>query len=262
MQMPLKNVNHIFGRLSLTGFILAFLFWLTETFAHYFFFDPAKDLLENLFPSDPNEFWMRLVAILLIIGFGFYTQNIITRLRTTKEDLLRSERHYRREKELAETYFEMAGVIFLVLKPDGTVASINKKGCEVLGCDEGRVKGINWFENYIPDEKREESRECFRGLFSGERGFEYAECAVITKGGSERVVAWHNALLRDSSGNIVAAISSGEDITDRKTAEEALRERVDELERFRKATVEREFRIKELKDQVAALEKLLGRKAS
>lgn len=260
--MPLKNVNHIFGRLSFTGFILASLFWLTETFAHYFLFDPDKDLLENLFPSDPHELWMRIVVFLFIMGFSFYTQNVISRLRAAKEDLLRSERKYRREKELAETYFEIAGVIFLVLKPDGTVASINKKGCDVLGCDEGRIKGIDWFENCIPEETREESRECFKKLVSGEHGSEYAECPVITKDGSERLIAWHNSVLRDSSGNIVAAINSGEDITDRKRSEEALSERVEELERFRKATVEREFRIKELKDEVARLEELLGGKAS
>jgi PAS domain S-box-containing protein len=42
--------------------------------------------------------------------------------------------------------------------------------------------------------------------------------------GEERLIAWHNTVLRDDSGQIVATLSSGEDITDRKRAEDALRE--------------------------------------
>ena len=48
-----------------------------------------------------------------------------------------------------------------------------------------------------------------------------------------------------------------EEITERKKAEEELRQRIDELERFRNTTIQREFRIKELKDRVKELEKKL-----
>lgn len=43
------------------------------------------------------------------------------------------------------------------------------------------------------------------------------------------------------------------DITERKKSGEELKKRVDELERFRKATVQREFRMKELKDEIQYL---------
>ncbi|MDT8377196.1 MAG: PAS domain S-box protein [Mariprofundaceae bacterium] len=48
------------------------------------------------------------------------------------------------------------------------------------------------------------------------------------------------------------------DISQRKKAEAALRQRLDELERFRKASVDREFRIKELRDEVAELKREAG----
>jgi diguanylate cyclase (GGDEF)-like protein/PAS domain S-box-containing protein len=53
---------------------------------------------------------------------------------------------------------------------------------------------------------------------------EYAENPVLTHRGEERMVAWHNALLRDGAGRICGVLASGEDITERKLAEQALRD--------------------------------------
>lgn len=50
-------------------------------------------------------------------------------------------------------------------------------------------------------------------------------------------------------------LEMGIDITERKHADEELRRRLEELERFRRATTQREFRIKELKERVSELEK-------
>jgi two-component system, cell cycle sensor histidine kinase and response regulator CckA len=47
---------------------------------------------------------------------------------------------------------------------------------------------------------------------------------VLARGGQRRLVAWHNALLRDPDGRPVGTLSSGLDISDRRRTEEALRE--------------------------------------
>ena len=51
---------------------------------------------------------------------------------------------------------------------------------------------------------------------------EYFENPIVTRSGELRQIAWHNALIRDEQGQIAGALSSGEDITERKQAETEL----------------------------------------
>jgi len=57
-----------------------------------------------------------------------------------------------------------------------------------------------------------------------DQAVEYFENPIITKGGEARMLAFHNALLRNVSGEISGIIFSGEDITERKKSEEYLKE--------------------------------------
>jgi len=53
---------------------------------------------------------------------------------------------------------------------------------------------------------------------------EQYENKIVDSRGQEMLIAWRNVLLRSESGEIVGTLSSGEDITARKEAEERLRE--------------------------------------
>lgn len=170
--------------------------------------------------------------------------------RKKVEELLREER------DRASKYLDAAGVIFLILDAGRKVTLINRKGCEVLGYEEHEIIGRDWFENFLPERMKGGTMDVFESLLSGDgRPFEYHENAVVAKGGVERLIAWHNVALRGTDGKVTVVLSSGEDITEKRLAEETLRERFEELERFRKVTVERELRIQELKEKVFELEK-------
>ena len=58
----------------------------------------------------------------------------------------------------------------------------------------------------------------------------YYENLIITPAGEERLIAWHNNLLKDEHGTISGTLSSGNDITERVEAIRALQE---SEERFR-----------------------------
>ncbi len=134
----------------------------------------------------------------------------------------------RKEKERAEQYLDVAGVILRVLDQNGAVTLINRKGSEILGYGEEEIVGKNWFEHFIPVRLRKEVREVFARLMAGQ-AVEYYENPVTTRSGEERTIAWHNTLIKDEQGRIIATLSSGEDVTARKRAEEQARYRLEHL---------------------------------
>jgi len=134
-----------------------------------------------------------------------------------------AEEMFQRERDKAKTYLDVAGVILVVINADQTVALINKKGCEVLGYEESEIVGEKWFDNFLTERDRERTKAAFSRLIGGDiEPTEYYENPVLTKNNIERLIAWHNSVLRNSAGEIVAILSSGEDVTERKQAEEDL----------------------------------------
>jgi len=143
----------------------------------------------------------------------------------------RAEQALRKERDRAQTYLDVAGVILIVIDSEQRIKLINKKGCEVLGYKEEELLGANWFDMCLPEAVREDARCAFKQLMAGEIApLEYYEKPVLSRSGEERIIAWHNTVLTDDGGHIVGTVSSGEDVTERKRAEEALKAAHDELE--------------------------------
>jgi len=160
-------------------------------------------------------------------------ENRIESLEKELDNRKQTERALQEERDRAQRYLEIAGVILVVLNSDQTVQLINRKGCEVLGYEPLEIAGRNWFDSFLPEKDRERTRAGFIELISGNIDpIEYFENPVLTKNKAERIISWHNTVLRDQTGNILATLSSGEDITERKQVEEALRKAHEELSNF------------------------------
>ena len=136
-----------------------------------------------------------------------------------------AEENLRYERRLAQQYLDVADVMLIALGIDQRVTLVNPKGCEVLGYSEEEMLGQNWFDKFLPEDNIDEVKRVFDQIISGDvEPVRYFENPIIRKDGRVCTIAWHNSVLRDVSGRISGLFSSGEDITERKQAEEALRE--------------------------------------
>ncbi|MDY6964712.1 MAG: PAS domain S-box protein [Halobacteriota archaeon] len=135
-----------------------------------------------------------------------------------------SEDAIHREWDIAKKYLDFVGAILIFIDLNQKVSLINKKGCEILGYEEEEIFGKNWFDSFIPEKGREGAKTVFQKLVTGEtESVEYFEDATLTKSGEERLISWHDTAVTDDSGNILGIFKSGEDITERSRAEEAIK---------------------------------------
>jgi len=197
------------------------------------------------FYIDPYGFSNLIGHFLKILSFYFIYKSIIETGLTKPYDLLfrnlkQTEVLLREEKNRIQSYLDIVGVTLMVIDDDQKVSLINKRGCEILGYDEKEIIGKSWFDTFIPEKNRDEVKAEFRKLADREMNpTGYFENSILTSIGEERIMGWYNVLLRDEKGNIISTLSSGEDITERKRAEEELRRSRDELElRIQERTVE------------------------
>ncbi len=180
----------------------------------------------------PVQFAM-VVVVVLLLGLAAVVlwnqslrQQVLYRTESLNRELderCRVEVALRQEKETAQRYLDVAGVIMVVIGLDGVVTLINRKGCQILGYSEAEVIGANWFERFIPPRWHGALTSLIQRLKIGEESGDYFENPVMTREGAERLISWHNTALRDDDGEIHAFLSSGEDITARRLAEAEIR---------------------------------------
>jgi len=130
------------------------------------------------------------------------------------------------ERNLFQKYLNLVEVLIVTFNKEGCIEMINRKGCEILGYNEGELIGKNWFKICLPQpDGYEQVFPVFEGIMAGNlAAYEYFENEIITKTGTKRLMAWHNSYLRNEHGAIDGVISSGEDITERKAIENAFKE--------------------------------------
>ena len=124
----------------------------------------------------------------------------------------------------ADHLLDIADVIILAMDTGGVITLINRKGCEILGYPRDEILGKVWVDEFLPERIRPAMQVLFGQVMGQDPAAAVQENPVLTRSGEERLIRWSNTIIRDDSGRITGTLSSGEDITDRKRAEAALRE--------------------------------------
>jgi two-component system sensor kinase FixL len=149
------------------------------------------------------------------------------------EDITRrkqAETEVMHEKIRAEQYLHISRAMIVGLDREGNVNLINPRGCDILGYTEEEIMGRSWFETVLPEAVLNTVQEVFRQVISGEKEpLTYAENEILTRNGDIRYIAWNNTVQKNTYGEIVGTLSSGQDITERRQAEEEARRHQQEL---------------------------------
>ncbi len=143
----------------------------------------------------------------------------------TNEITVRKEKEaaLEKEKERAETYFNVAEVVLLTLNAKGDIIRINSKGASMFGEEPEALSGSSWLERVAPD-WRETVQSELLGLLGKARdtGQDYFEFPLIGSDEQEYMVAWNCTTLLDENDERIL-FCSGMDVTRVRSLEKQMR---------------------------------------
>lgn len=127
------------------------------------------------------------------------------------------------ERDFINAVIQTSGALIAVIDKEGKITRFNKTCEELTGYTADEVTGHTVFDLFIPPEERENVKKVASRLFAGERMVEF-ENHWVTKTAEKRYIRWRNSSILDKKGGAAYVVATGIDITDRRKAEQALRE--------------------------------------
>ncbi len=168
--------------------------------------------------------WYRVIVFIGIATvIAYLSEQLASAQKTTEE-----------AAEVKERYISLAPGIVLALDSRGAITLLNEQGCIILGYRLEEVIGKSWFDLFIPEKDRDRIREVFRQLIAGQiEPNRVVDNPVLTRGGAEKIIRWHNTAVHDENGSISGTLGFGEDVTERIRAEEKIRK----LQQFQESVI-------------------------
>ncbi len=181
-------------------------------------------LAQLLIPGKGWEIFYRVGPVVLLfypIAFLLIAQVFLDGEHRRKADaaLRASERNYR---ELVEN----ANSIILRMDRNATVTFINAYASQFLGFSREEIIGRNIVGTIVPprDSMGRDLEDMIRRITIYPEQYKTNENENICKDGTRVWVTWTNTPILDEEGKCVEILCVGNDITERKSAEEALKE--------------------------------------
>jgi PAS domain S-box-containing protein len=136
------------------------------------------------------------------------------------------EEEDQRASQFMETILENANVCFNVLDENANVMAWNKAAELMSGYTREEVLGHAkiWEWLYPDEEYRKSITDAVADVMRRGRFDQDLESTIKRKDGQIRIISWNQRNLLDEHGKVTGSIAFGRDITERKQAEQALRE--------------------------------------
>lgn len=123
----------------------------------------------------------------------------------------------------AQAYFEIAEIMLVVVGVDRRIKAINHHGLALLGAPRAAdLIGQDWFEICVPAEERESRFRAWHQAVENATLAPY-EAEIVCRDGSRRLICWRQTIVRDARGRPTAVLASGDDVTDARATNAALR---------------------------------------
>ena len=176
---------------------------------------------------------------------------------TDPDEALREEDSLKAERDFSKSLVDTVRAIIMVLDAEGRIVSYNRFMQDITGYSLDEVKGKDWFTTFLPEGDNDRVRDLFKKAIGGTQTRSNVN-PIVTKDGREILIEWNDKTLKDEDDKVIGLVSIGQDITDKKNAEEEAKKRMGEIEKLNRFMIGRELRIIDMKREVNDLLVRLG----
>lgn len=124
-----------------------------------------------------------------------------------------------KQRDIAQSYLDIAPVIFFSIDDRGIVHMVNSKACEVIGKDESAILGTSWFDYMDPNDRNDFAQYYRDYAQKDDELLSYIEFGIIDVKGATRTIAWQCVPIMVGENNRKGMLCAGQDITDQRESE-------------------------------------------
>ncbi|MBU8910625.1 MAG: PAS domain S-box protein [Desulfobacterales bacterium] len=169
-------------------------------------------------------------------------------LKANNQQLIAGEQELKKEKEFSDKIVKTSSAVIVGLNKDHLIRIFNKGAEKITGRTMAEVIDKDWFEIFFPPERLEEMNKVWKDAWG--ISSHYYINSILSKTGEEKIISWQTTgIYEDKDDRKHLLISIGEDITERKKAEDELKKHRDHLEELVKERTE------EIEEKTTKLEK-------
>lgn len=146
---------------------------------------------------------------------------------TLEKNLIIDERRY-------HTIVEYSGSVIIALTPDFRIVEFNSEAERIFGVKRKAAIGKDYFKLFVPPDDQHLLKADIKKILNGNSVRDF-ENTVYSKDGTKRILLWNITTISKSRKTSPGIIFFGRDITDRKNADNTLREKNAELQAAKEA---------------------------
>ena len=199
-------------------------------------------------PLSPFAYWYALALALIAVGlFGVMLESSVASLlgwtgrgtqfvsgvymliaavasvRESRVWGISLEAALREERDFSSAVLDTAGALVVVLDAQGRITRFNRACEQLTGYPAADVLGRVFWDFLVPPDDMAGVMETWKSLNAGSFPSRH-ENHWLTRDGTRRLIDWSNTALTDEAGEVRHIVAIGINVTERRQAEEALRE--------------------------------------